>query len=88
MNAYMVESDKKIEPFSVLLYYFSGTGNARRLTEVAATRFEEAEYKVKVRNIEDGGLDEEHDAYSRHGFLFPVHGFGIPPIVTRFMATL
>jgi ferredoxin len=71
-----------------LLYYFSGTGNARRLTEVAATRFEEAEYKVKVRNIEDGGLDEEHDAYSRHGFLFPVHGFGIPPIVTRFMATL
>lgn len=73
---------------SVLLHYFSGTGNARRLTEVAAKRFEEAGFKVKVKNIEEKGLAEEHNDYPWHGFIFPVHAFGIPRIMTRFMGAL
>jgi flavodoxin len=73
---------------SVLLYYFSGTGNSRRLTEVAARRFGEAGFKAKVKNIEENGLAEEHNDYSCHGFIFPVHGFGIPRIMTKFMEAL
>ena len=73
---------------SVLLYYFSGTGNARRLTEVAAGRFEEAGFKAKIKNIEENGLAEEHNDYACHGFIFPVHGFGIPRIMNKFMQAL
>ncbi|MBE9501875.1 MAG: EFR1 family ferrodoxin [Dehalococcoidia bacterium] len=73
---------------SILLYYFSGTGNSRRLTEVAAKRFEEVGFKAKIRNIEEKGLAEGHNDYSCYGFIFPVHFRGIPHIMTKFMAAL
>jgi len=73
---------------SVLLYYFTATGNSKRLAEVAADRFEQAGFVVKVKNTEDNALAEEHNGYSCHGFLFPVNAFGIPRIMTRFMEAL
>ncbi len=72
----------------LLLYYFSGTGNSRRLAEVVCARFEEAGLTVRVKNIEENVLAEEHSDYSGHGFVFPVHAFGIPRVVTRFMKAL
>jgi ferredoxin/flavodoxin len=72
----------------VLLYYFSGTGNSRRLTEVAANRFREAGCKAEVKSIEGNSLGEDHDDYSCHGFIFPSLGFGIPVNMVRFMKTL
>jgi len=73
---------------SVLLYYCTGTGNSKRLADVAAKRFEEASLKVKVKNIEVNGMDEEHNDYSCHGFIFPSIGFGIPLHMTKFMKSL
>ena len=54
----------------VLLYYCTGTGNSKRLAEVAAKRFKEAGYKVRVKNIEENEIAEEHNDYSCHGFVF------------------
>jgi len=73
---------------SVLLYYFTGTGNSKRLAEVAAKRFEEAGYKANVKNIEVNGMDEKHNDYSYHGFVFPVICWGITPNMTKFMTSL
>jgi ferredoxin len=76
---------------TVLLYYFSGTGNSRRLTEVVARTFEEAGFGVQVENLEhikQNALPEDHNCYSCHGFIFPVHAFGIPRIMARFMEAL
>jgi flavodoxin len=73
---------------SVLLYYFSGTGNSRRLAEVSSERFKESGFKVKVKNIEDNKVAEKHNDYSCHGFVFPSLGFGIPRIMTKFMEAL
>jgi flavodoxin len=73
---------------SVLLYYFTGTGNSKRLAREAAKRFEEAGFKAKVKNIEDNKLDEEHIDYSCHGFVFLVICWGITPNMTKFMTSL
>ena len=73
---------------SVLLYYFSGTGNSKRLAEVAAQRFIQAGARVKVQNIEENGSAEEHNDYTCHGFIFPVYSFGIPRIMSKFMSAL
>jgi Pyruvate/2-oxoacid:ferredoxin oxidoreductase delta subunit/flavodoxin len=72
----------------VLIYYFSGTGNSRRLTEVAANRFREAKYKADTKSIEGNSLADDHDGYACHGFIFPSLGFGIPVNMVRFMKTL
>jgi flavodoxin/NAD-dependent dihydropyrimidine dehydrogenase PreA subunit len=73
---------------SVLLYYFSGTGNSRRLAEVSSERFKESGFKVKVKNIEDNEVAEKHNDYSCHGFIFPSLGFGIAKLMTEFMQAL
>lgn len=73
---------------SVLLYYFSGTGNSRRLVEVAAESYKEAGVTMHVVNIEENKLAEGYNDYSCHGFVFPVHAFGIPRIMTKFMNNL
>jgi len=73
---------------SVLLYYFSGTGNSRRLAEIAAERYQEAGVTVHVVNIEENKSAVGYNDYSCHGFIFPVHAFGIPRIMTKFMNNL
>jgi len=81
-------TNEVIRTRSVLLYYFSGTGNSKRLAEVTAKRFEEAGFKVKIKNIEKNSVKAEHNDYSYHGFIFPSLGFGIPQLMTEFMQAL
>ncbi len=76
-----------MERKTILLYYFSGTGNSKRIAELTAAEFASAGFEIAVRNIENG-LAEEHDSYAIHGFTAPVYGFGLPAIVARFMPTL
>ncbi|MBU0491657.1 MAG: EFR1 family ferrodoxin [Chloroflexi bacterium] len=73
---------------NVVIYYFSGTGNAKRLTTMAADRLHAGGHAVEVRSIEEPGLSPCHDQASWHGFAFPVYCFGVPRIMRRFLENL
>lgn len=71
----------------VLLYYFSGTGNARNVTEWIAADFRCRNIPVTVFRIESGTKpDIENDRKKRLiGIISPTHGFNIPPNVIKFV---
>ncbi|MBU0687620.1 MAG: EFR1 family ferrodoxin [Candidatus Margulisbacteria bacterium] len=73
---------------NILIYYFSGTGNSKRIADVAAEGFKQQGHSAQVKSIEDGQLDPQHLSAEIHGFVFPVYFWGIPRIMEKFMHTL
>jgi len=69
------------------IYYFTGTGNAKKAAEWIKGSFtisgQEAElYNIASRlSIEDMNVGES----TLLGFCYPTHGFNAPPIVLRFL---
>ncbi|MCB2207459.1 MAG: EFR1 family ferrodoxin [Bacteroidetes bacterium] len=72
---------------SIKIYYFTGTGNAKKAAEWLKDSFaidgQEAElYNMASRlSIEDMNVGES----TLLGFCYPTHGFNAPPIVLRFL---
>ncbi len=72
----------------LLIYYFSGTGNARVAAQWMA---EEAELKGVSAQCVDIGSDLADwpipDHHTLIGFCSPTHGFNMAPLVLKFMAS-
>jgi ferredoxin len=71
----------------VIIYYFSGTGNARRVAEWIAATAELHGLAAQVINI--AAIDRRHIAQpppdALIGFCSPTHGFNLPPIMLNFI---
>lgn len=67
-----------------MIYYFSGTGNSRRVaTGLAAATGAEALF-IPHCNPYTQSVGEENSV----GFVFPVYAWGVPPIVLDFISRL
>ena len=71
----------------VYLYYFSGTGNAKRVTEWIGEHCKSSEIPVEIIKIEEGTKPhiEPSEKKKLIGFLSPTHGFNLPPLVLHFI---
>lgn len=69
---------------SMTLYYFSATGNSLMVARDIARRFEDAEL-VSIPAVVD---EKPMTDASTVGLIFPVHMFGIPKMVVRFINNL
>ena len=78
---------KKYE--KILIWYFSGTGNARFAAYKIAEIARPEGYDVSVNNIADPIPDFSNiNENCLIGFCFPTHGFNAPPIVLKFLRKL
>lgn len=76
---------------SVLIYYFSGTGNTEIVANMIKEEFSNHEYNVTVIRIEDvfkGNLKIDIEKYDLVGIGCQVIGYGIPNIVHKFIRLL
>ena len=74
----------------LIIYYFSGTGNARQSAEWIAESMQHNNILAEIFNI---AKKTEPEAISDSsgtllGFCFPTHGFNAPPIMLRFLSQL
>lgn len=70
------------------IFYFSGTGNTKKIVEEAVRAFETSGCAVDVFPLETlvcGGTKIELDAYDKVGIAYPVHAFNAPHIVLEFV---
>lgn len=71
----------------VILFYFTGTGNAKKAAEWIAGSMQANGADTSVINIASKpAIDKDRiGAASMLGFCYPTHGFNAPPIVIRFL---
>lgn len=70
---------------SVIIYYFSGTGNSKKLSEVAGDEFRKKGFNVIIKSIDDKNIDNNHDTFDLYGIICPVYALGLPKIVEKFL---
>lgn len=73
---------------TVLLCYFSGTGNTAKVVGCYAACLEKLGYKVTLKNIENGSADEETASFDLLGIAYPVHAFNAPSNVLEFAKSI
>ncbi len=76
----------------ILICYFSGTGNTRRVVNKFAETMK-TEHEVEVHKIEDilykeGYAKPDYCSFDMLGIGYPVHAFNAPSIVIDFLRTL
>ena len=72
----------------VLLCYFSGTGNTRKVINRFAEVFAEHEVSVDLYRIEENNFTYNLDDYDMIGIGYPVHAFNAPSIILNFAKSL
>ena len=72
---------------NIIIYYFSGTGNTKKITELFAEAFGARGAKVTLRDIVSCKAPSV-EGYDGVGIAYPVHGFNTPEIVTDFAKKL
>ena len=72
---------------SLIIYYFSGTGNAKTAAHWIADKAEERQLETEIIRIDKDTLvpDKAFREGTLAGFCFPTHGFNTPPIVIDFI---
>ncbi|MBD3353411.1 MAG: 4Fe-4S dicluster domain-containing protein [Candidatus Lokiarchaeota archaeon] len=79
--------NSKIE--SILIYFFSGTGNTKRVTKYIADEFRKKNVNTDIVNIENADAHElNHNTYDIIGFGYPVHAFNAPEYVLKFIENI
>lgn len=70
-----------------LIYYFSGTGNAKNASQWALKVAEENGLKTEIFNIEKSEEIERPNVNEKTiiGIFTPTHGFNVPPLVLHFL---
>jgi len=76
---------------SIVVYYFSGTGNTKKIADLVKIEFEKKKCQLSLISIEDkvnssdmmdiAGLDAI-------GLAYPIYGFGTPDIIDDFLKLL
>ncbi len=71
----------------LIIYYFSGTGNAKNASLWILKSAEEKGLKTQLINIDRFESIERPDIIEKTliGFCSPTHGFNLPPIVLKFI---
>ncbi|MFC2107629.1 EFR1 family ferrodoxin [Bacteroidota bacterium] len=72
----------------LIIYYFSGTGNARNCAIWMAESAESRGINTEVFNItgkKKFEFPEENKGMTLIGFVYPTHGFNAPPVVLKFL---
>ena len=70
----------------IILYYFSGTGNAKFAAEKFRNEAEKKNTKTSIINIAKTKIiNLPESGKTLIGFFSPTHGFNFPPIVLNFM---
>ncbi len=69
------------------IFYFSGTGNTKRVAEAWLDALEKEGVSAESFRIEDGGIPDL-SPYDRIGIFYPVHAFNAPQIVLEFAEKL
>ena len=71
---------------NAIIWYFSGTGNARFAANQIQANFQEKGLLTKVYNIADKeSILASTGKDTMVGFCYPTHGFNAPPIVVKFV---
>jgi ferredoxin len=81
-----MQNTSKVKYKRAIIWYFSGTGNARFAANQIQTNFQEEDLPTEVFNIAD--KDPSLATTGKDtliGFCYPTHGFNAPPIVLKFM---
>ncbi len=71
----------------LMIYYFTGTGNALAVANWISQIAEEQSVLVEIRKITPSLLVHKND-FSENtliGFCYPTHGFNAPPVVINFL---
>lgn len=71
----------------VLIVYFSGTGNTKKVAERYKLAFQEGGNEVELRALPAEG-ETDLDEYDLIGFGYPIHAFNAPANVLRFAKSL
>jgi ferredoxin len=70
----------------IKIYYFSGTGNAKKVTGWITDVAKNSGYKPEVNNIAETNVrDIKPVPNSLIGIISPTHGFNFPPLVLNFI---
>jgi Pyruvate/2-oxoacid:ferredoxin oxidoreductase delta subunit/flavodoxin len=73
-----------------MIFYFSGTGNSRWVATQLADYFLDTLYSIGDYECFETPLVPEFEVKpgEKIGFVFPIHSWGMPPVVTRFIADI
>lgn len=73
---------------NLVIYYFSGTGNAKAVANWIAETFQEGNIPIQIIEIKKGLSPDVSTINSNTlvGFCYPTHGFNAPPVVLDFIA--
>ncbi len=72
----------------ILICYFSGTGNTKKVVEKACQSLQGMNCEVKLHNIDDGEFKENLNEFDMLGIAYPVHAFNAPSNVIKFTKSL
>lgn len=77
----IVEYRKEVEGMRTVIYYFSGTGNSRKIAQEIAEKLGDTSY-VSM----SAAMKQDLDSFpERIGLVFPVIMWGIPALVSKFI---
>lgn len=75
---------------NVLIYYFSGTGNAKKTAHWIADVAKQRYANTFVYAIDQESVTEltfpENRGDTLYCFCYPTHGFNAPPLVIKFLS--
>ena len=71
----------------LLICYFSGTGNTKKVVELAKEEFEKLGGQVDLHSV-DKNFEGDLNSYDMLGFAYPIHAFNAPSIVLNFAKSL
>ncbi len=69
---------------SLLIHYFSGTGNTERAVKIIAERLEEKKYGVTLQEVQTNIMFNDCEA-DLHVFAFPVYAMSVPNIMLEYL---
>ncbi len=72
----------------VLICYFSGTGNTKKVVNRASECLQQEGCDVTLYNIDDDNFDHDLNSFDMLGVAYPVHAFNAPSNVIKFIKSL
>lgn len=74
--------------YSIIIYYFTGTGNGKRVADLTADAWRARGSDVIVQSVEGNLSFAKHRKADYVGIVAPVYGFGLPETMLNFLKTM
>jgi ferredoxin len=71
-----------------ILYYFSGTGNSKRIVDICRNELIKKQYDVEIIKLTRSTVSAGLDGVSLLGFVYPVIGLAAPRIIVQHLHSL